>query len=165
MAKIVTAIDEDNTPETISINTRLFLAGGITNCPDWQAELIDKIKNIPHLTVYNPRRPVFEAGNETYGVPQISWEYKHLGEADVIVFWFAKGSVNPIVLYELGKYGNSSETPIIIGMDPEYLRKDDVRIQTLLARPDITVHESFDSFSEAILKFLYSRTSNRTKKK
>ena len=34
----------------------LFLAGGITDCPDWQDEAIAMLRGSP-LTVVNPRRP------------------------------------------------------------------------------------------------------------
>ncbi len=36
----------------------LFLAGGITGCPDWQRQLRDKLADTP-LTLLNPRRANF----------------------------------------------------------------------------------------------------------
>jgi hypothetical protein len=81
---------------------------------------------------------------------QICWEYKHLEESDIIVFWFAKETVCPITLYELGKWGTSTKKTVIIGIDPEYSRKNDVIIQTSLARPEIEIYTDFASFLYAI---------------
>jgi len=47
---------------------KIFLAGGITNCPDWQKIIIDKIKHtsnpyqktsLKNVTIFNPRRENF----------------------------------------------------------------------------------------------------------
>ena len=39
----------------------IFLAGGISNCPDWQKEVAEEFeKDLDRLTVYNPRRKNFE---------------------------------------------------------------------------------------------------------
>jgi hypothetical protein len=135
-------------------NIKVFLAGGITNCPDWQAELIGKIKDINEITVYNPRRSNFPIDDPNASIEQITWEYEKLSESDLIIFWFSKGSLNPIVLYELGRWGNSQNTPIIIGIDPGYERTQDVEIQTALSRPDTEFVSSIDEMTEAIKRYL-----------
>ena len=61
-------------------NIKLFMAGGITNCPDWQSELIKKIKDIDGLTVYNPRRKNFPIKDPNASNEQITWEYNKLKE-------------------------------------------------------------------------------------
>jgi hypothetical protein len=134
MAIIVTAPDDIVVHPENENNKRLFLAGGITNCPDWQSEIIEKIKNFPNLTSYNPRRENFPMDDPGASNQQITWEYEKLKYADIIVFWFSRGSLNPIVLYELGMWGNSrNDKEIIIGIDPEYERANDVMIQSSLA--------------------------------
>ncbi len=120
-------------------NIKLFLAGGISNVPNWQRVVIDNLKDIENLTIYNPRRTNFDITNKSVLEEQIIWEYLHLKDADIISFWFAKETLNPITLYELGKWSNSSDRQIVIGIEDGYLRKDDVIIQTRLARPDIKV--------------------------
>jgi hypothetical protein len=135
-------------------NKKLFLAGGITNCPDWQSEIISLLSPIQDLTVYNPRRKNFPIGDPNAAQEQITWEYNHLRDADIILFWFAKGSLNPIVLYELGRWGNSSDKSIVIGLDEEYERKKDVIIQTMLSRGiDIfsnTLDDAVDTIKEIL---------------
>lgn len=115
-------------------NRKLFLAGGITNCPDWQSDIIKLLEPIGDLSVYNPRRKNFPMNDPNAAEEQITWEYNHLRDSDLILFWFSRGSLNPIVLYELGRWGNSSEKHIVIGLDEEYERKYDVTIQTFLSR-------------------------------
>ena len=161
--KIVIAPNEDYSVKTEALNKKVFLAGGITNCPDWQSELIKLIKNKTYerlidpigeyfpLTLYNPRRENFPIDDPTAAEQQIVWEYKHLKEADIIVFWFSRGSDNPIVLYELGMWGNSGYRNTIIGVDPEYSRKQDVFIQTWLAKHSIDIFDNLDDIATNLI--------------
>jgi hypothetical protein len=152
MSQVVEAINEVYNIEKIH-GKKLFLAGGITNCPDWQSELIEKIKDFKKLIIYNPRRKNFPIEDPNASEQQITWEYEHLRDADIIVFWFSRGSLNPIVLFELGRYGLSNNSKkIIIGLDPEYQRKQDVIIQTKLSRPDVHIVESLDEVKDEITR-------------
>jgi len=143
----------------IKYNTNLFLAGGITNCPDWQAEFVEKFganEFSSQFNVYNPRRKNFPIEDPNASDEQISWEYNKLAKADIIVFWFSRGSLNPIVLYELGRWGNSQDTLMYIGMDPEYTRKQDVVIQTILSRgPEFPFYDSIDQIIDQIFTEYY----------
>jgi len=153
MAIIVEAVNEVYSLQN-NENVKLFLAGGISNCPDWQAVLIEDIKDIPNLTVYNPRRKNFPIGDPNAAEQQITWEFNHLRDADIVIFWFSKGSLNPIVLYELGMWGNSNNRPMIVGIDEGYERKQDVEIQTRLSRPNIPIVYSLEEMSEKIYDLL-----------
>lgn len=136
-------------------NLKLFLAGGITNCPDWQSELIGLLQNVKDLTTYNPRRKNFPINDPLAAEAQITWEFNHLRDADAVSFWFSKGSLNPIVLYELGMWGNSSLKKIFIGIDKEYERASDVIIQTHLARPEIfPIAWDLDYLAEDIINWI-----------
>jgi hypothetical protein len=151
MALIITAPKEVYSVKVAQSST-LFLAGGITNCPDWQAEMIDYLKDIPDLVIYNPRREgKFSKSHEE---EQIAWEYLHLLNASLISFWFARGSLNPIVLYELGMWGNSRQRPIFVGVDPEYERKADVMVQTQIANPDVDIVMSVYDLAAQVRIFL-----------
>ncbi|MBN2459599.1 nucleoside 2-deoxyribosyltransferase domain-containing protein [Candidatus Woesearchaeota archaeon] len=112
----------------------LFLAGGITNCPDWQSELVSMLQG-QDIAVYNPRRKNFPIHDPSAAEKQIRWEHDKLRKADAISFWFPKETLCPIVLYELGKW-TMSDKPLFIGIDPAYQRRQDVEIQTMLERPD-----------------------------
>lgn len=75
----------------------LFLAGGITGCPDWQSKLIDLLKN-EDVVILNPRRKDFPINDPKAIEKQIVWEYNHLKKANAISFWFPKESICPIAL-------------------------------------------------------------------
>jgi hypothetical protein len=112
----------------------IFLAGGITNCPNWQKDMVELLKDLD-IVIFNPRRENFPIDDPTEAKRQIEWEFEFLDRADIILFWFAKGSLNPIVLFEYGKWlmnlrNNMNYKPLFIGIDPEYKRKQDVLIQT-----------------------------------
>ena len=116
----------------------LFLAGGITDCPDWQAEAAAMLRGEAGLTVVNPRRAVYD---EDVAVEQITWEHTHLHRAGLILFWFTSGSLQPIALYELGVHVTRG-APIVVGADPDYPRRLDVEVQLSLARPGLPVHRT-----------------------
>lgn len=155
MIEFVTFPDESISKSPL----KLFLAGGITNCENWQSEILkkfvedsEKFEYLHNVIVYNPRRQNFPMDNQEESEKQIIWEYNKLKESDIIAFWFSKGSINPISLYELGKWGNSTDKNTIIGIDIEYERKKDVEIQTKLARPDINITYKLRDFYYQILQ-------------
>ena len=137
-------------------NIKVFLAGGITNCPEWQNELISKFEKITPknicLDLYNPRRKNFPINNPNASEEQIEWEYNKMKEADIILFWFSGGSLNPIVLYELGMWGNSRTTPIVIGIDNAYIRNQDVILQTKLARLEVKIVHNLDDMVVKVIE-------------
>ena len=151
MAIIIEAPNETN---SFNKNNQLFLAGGITNCPQWQNEIIKLLEKENNLTIYNPRRANFPIDDPDAAEEQITWEYNHLKNADIILFWFSNGSLNPIVLLELGKWGLSSTKPIFIGIDKGYERTQDVEIQTKLARPDIEIVYSLKGLANQVIEFI-----------
>lgn len=151
MADIITAVEQlpDN-----NFDWRLFLAGGITNCPDWQSEMIKKLKHLRELVIFNPRRKNFDISNPGASEEQINWEFNYLMDADFILFWFATGSIQPIALLELGKYALSNDhVPVFIGCDPKYERKQDIEIQTKLARPEIQIVYTLDDLAKQVIDF------------
>jgi len=112
----------------------LFLAGGITGCPDWQSGTIPQLSDLD-IAIFNPRRPGFPL-NKSF--EQIEWEYQHLRKATVISFWFCAEGLNAISLYELGAWSMTTK-PILVGVHPHFHRRIDVEIQTRLTRPDVRV--------------------------
>lgn len=119
----------------------IFLGGGITNCPDWQADVIALLDDHEGVML-NPRR----SGDFTddIAVEQIKWEYHALRSADTVFFWFPKETLCPITLFELGVFSQRPLTRLIVGTHPEYARRLDVVTQMELARPEVTVHTSIE---------------------
>jgi len=118
----------------------LFLSGGITNCPDWQSEIVEMLKDTD-LIIFNPRRKNFPIHDPNAAKEQIKWEYKHFELCKLHLFWFSRGSLNPIVLFEYGRWSYivkkfwQYHRKIFVGIDPEYERRQDVEIQTELLDP------------------------------
>jgi hypothetical protein len=154
----VQVIEAPNRIELDDNKINIFLAGGITNCPNWQKELIELLKNRiqddnDDLVLFNPRRENFPIHIPDESLRQIEWEHDYLESCDQIVYWFSRGSLNPIALYELGRWGNSTDTKIYIGIDPQYERKSDAIIQTGLSRPEVKIVDSLKSLAHQILEF------------
>lgn len=129
-------------------DTSVFLAGGITGCPDWQQEMVEVLKDTS-FTILNPRRDDFPIDEPGAAQEQIEWEYHALRAADVIQFWFPKETLCPIVLYELGAW-TRSDKHICIGIEPGYARENDVRLQTHLVRRDVEIVYSLSDLAEKI---------------
>jgi hypothetical protein len=130
-----------------SSKPKLFLAGGITGCPDWQSDIVKELKECS-VVIFNPRRRTFDV-NDTSAREQITWEFDSMNVSDIILFWFPQETLCPIALYELGRYNvNSEDYSIVIGTHKDYIRREDVVIQTELAtrnavnKSGLTVHKS-----------------------
>lgn len=116
----------------------IFLAGGISGCPDWQTEAAQRLSS--GVTVFNPRRDNFPITDPAAAPEQVDWEYDHLLMADVVLFWFPESVVaQPIALLEFGVWALRSTKPVAVGADPRYPRAFDVRHQASLYQPDLTV--------------------------
>jgi Nucleoside 2-deoxyribosyltransferase like len=113
----------------------VFLAGGISGCPDWQADATRRL-GAADVVVLNPRRPTPPGAEEA--VAQIEWEFQHLRLAHARLFWFPAESVCPIALFELGAWTRTNE-PLFVGADPDYPRRLDIETQVRLARPDVSI--------------------------
>lgn len=126
----------------------LFLGGGITGCPDWQADIIYRLRNT-ELILLNPRRSNFPINDPEAALEQVPWEFRHLRKSTANIFWFAKETICPIVLYELGAH-SIGDKPLFVGTHPDYARRLDVELQTKLARPEIEVVHSLESIEAQI---------------
>lgn len=147
----------------------IFMAGGISNCPNWQDEFQEKIlskyQEDPQITFVNPRRIGDLAKDGNTAREQILWEERYLDEADYIIFWFPKESVCPITLFELGKHAQRFTSilgPVVtkylnVGMDPEYPRRFDLEVQLPLIEASFASEFSYsiDDFVDKVASNLY----------
>lgn len=129
---------------------KIFLGGCIGGCDDWQndfLELLGAHVGLAHkkALVYNPRWDYKWTSTQ-----QIEWEFERLRDSDITIMWFGKGGMNRIVFYELGMWINSTGRKAVVGCDPEFDRKDDVVIQTKLARPDLPIYTSINDIAKAV---------------
>src|SRR5436190_14736780 len=113
----------------------VFLAGGISDCKNWQSEMVAALKQT-NVTVLNPRRTVFPAGDLEENRRQIAWEYHHLELANLVAFWFPPETLCPIALFELGALCALSR-PLVVGADPHYARRSDLETQLKIRRPEL----------------------------
>jgi hypothetical protein len=143
--------------------TSLFLAGGITACEDWQHEICGQLRDIAGLVVFNPRREDYTG--DVAG--QIRWEWQHLRDAHAISFWFAAETVQPITLFELGRWtaealpsgARATENDVerqrcrktvFVGVHEEYSRRLDIEIQLRYQCPDLEIVQSIPALVEQI---------------
>ncbi len=130
----------------------VFLAGGISDCPNWQKDVAESLTDID-VTVYNPRRYHYPITEILEAEEQIRWEYERLRKADIILFWFSPETLNPITLFE---YGSALERDqkLFVGVDFDYKRKTDIEIQTKIRRPEIILTYSVKVLSQVLSEYL-----------
>ena len=131
---------------------RLYLAGGITGCPDWQQEMVHLLAQT-ELVIFNPRRQHFPIDDPSAAEEQIRWEHQHLRLASDILFWFPCETLCPIALYELGAW-SMTDKPIYVGVHPEYRRRQDIDIQTELTRPQVEIVYSLQDLAGQVIDAL-----------
>lgn len=129
-------------PDPATLQPWVFLAGGITDCPDWQTTICESLTDLDEGTLINPRREDFPMGDPKAGLIQIKWEFDMLWNwTDIFTMWFCKETIGPICLYELGAHLARCATAmragspipfqrVVIGFDPDYERAFDVVTQT-----------------------------------
>ena len=146
----------------------VFLAGGITGCPDWQATAAAQLASAP-CVVLNPRRAAFDIADPQAASAQIAWEYRHLRLPRVLtLFWFPacdrSVTVQPIALYELGGAleRRCLDRPVLIGADPGYPRRFDLVEQLGHEAPDLDVLDELDSLLVAARTLLDPEYALRT---
>lgn len=93
----------------------VILYGAIQSDPakDWQTSLAASISDLP-IDILNPRRDDWDSSwIEDISFPkfkeQVEWEMDYAKVADVIIFYFASGTLTPITLLELGMYAGSGK--------------------------------------------------------
>lgn len=144
---------EIKSPEKYKYNVRgrkLFLAGGISNCMDWQRPVVDSLIDT-NLVLFNPRKNDFSY-SRTNEYRQIEWEAAHLDESDAILFWFPPETVCPITLFEYGKWLTSNKK-LFVGTHPAYLKRLNLQVQTKLVRPEINIKSGLDELIQDIIQW------------
>lgn len=134
---------EIRAPQSYTLRTdelNVFLAGGITDCPKWQDIAVAQLASEPQMNVFNPRRDDWP-DDPAEIQRQIRWEHDAIRLADAHLFWFAAETVQPIVLYELGKV-QALGKPLFVGAHPDYPRLLDVQFQLPLVRPNVALRSS-----------------------
>lgn len=139
------------------VSSFIFMAGGISHCPDWQKPLASRFLETTNAVIFNPRRENFTFSIKTQE-EQITWEFDYLALCRNILFWFPSETLCPITLFELGKISTSNKN-IVVGCHYLYKRRDDVVEQLKLAKPNIVVLDCLDEiYDKAIDVFRLKRT-------
>ncbi len=143
-----------------SDDVAVFLAGGITNCEDWQNKVIDCLKRYPakdteHLVIFNPRRSEWPSNGDTDEIRrQIHWEAEYIRKCDIFSMYFTntKDSDQPICFYELGRYTQNGRD--IISYQEGFKRALDVDIQMEILAPGMKVNKNVtpEQHAEIIFK-------------
>jgi hypothetical protein len=135
----VTVYEPPRYPKLLE-NNSIFLAGSIEmgKAARWQADFIDgfekkarRIVSEDQWAILNPRRPDWDStweqkmSNANF-FQQVDWELTFLERATHRIFYFAKDTISPISLLELGKFSDHGSNYVYV--DPGYLRKGNVDI-------------------------------------
>ena len=123
----------------------VFLAGGITNCWNWQKPMAVLVSyylematpltwliDNPPFVIASPRRETGFSHEGNMAIRQIRWEHKALASSYTKSYYFTRDAMQPISLLELGKH-LANPKDIFIAIEDGYCRQLDVRVQSDLA--------------------------------
>jgi hypothetical protein len=148
-------------PDTLPIvfsRPSVFLAGGFSNSPDWQSQLLP-VFDLGLYDVVNPRRLPGLATSGVSARAQSQWEHRALDNADSVVFWFSSEAVGAITLLELGKMlarASHHSVRLAIGWHESYPMAFDLELQIALetSARDHVIHAApgWDNLVSAVKK-------------
>lgn len=126
--KVFKAPHRDETKAPIKI----FLAGSIEMgvAEDWQTRVTNELKKYD-VVLYNPRRDDWDSSwkqDPTKGTDfheQVEWEWDHIKEADLVLFYFDEKTKSPITLLELG-YALGIKKDILVFCPQKFFRYGNV---------------------------------------
>ncbi len=136
---------------------KIFLAGSIEQgtAYDWQADLVEKLKDVKHIVVYNPRREEWDSTlpqtteNETFN-EQVTWELDKLEKATLVPMYFQPGTKSPVTLLELGLLADSGK--LIVCCPEGFWRKGNV--DHVCYAYDVEQVDTLDALAEAVIMCL-----------
>lgn len=144
-------------PERYRVTQRpsLFLAGGITGCPDWQRSAERLLRNSPGILL-NPRREQWpDCPEDDLERTQVQWEHEYLMSADAHAFFFPPDTFCPITLFELGKI-LIRQKPLFVAIDPGYKKRKNVVIQLSIVRPEVKIVPNIDLMARQVQKWIHA---------
>jgi hypothetical protein len=117
---------------------------------DWQTSLASSLSDLP-VTILNPRRDDWDSTwVEDISFPkfkeQVEWEMDYAKVADVIVFYFAPGTLTPVTLLELGMYAGTGKA--VVCCPPGFYKRGNVQIVCL--RNSIPLLEGLEELKGAV---------------
>jgi hypothetical protein len=140
----------------------IFLAGSIDQgqAVDWQTSITKKLSNLP-VTILNPRRPDWDSSwkEDISFEPfreQVDWEQDMLEAADVIALYFAKDSVAPISLLELGLFARTGK--MVVACPLGYWKRGNVQI--VCQRLKVELVDSIDDLVKGVERKIHDLLAN-----
>lgn len=142
---------------------KIFIGGSIEmgTAEDWQKRLISELTEANendgqysrNVDILSPRRDDWDSslpqdptrGTQFYD--QVMWERGAQQCANLKVYYFAKDTVSPITLLELGEFGTQRDT--IVYVDPDYKRFGNVVI--MCKESGIPYHVDYDLWLHAVV--------------
>lgn len=124
----------------------IFLAGATRNCPDWPITLAQLLVNTNYVIFTPSQDPTLNIER------QIEWEFQHIRQADMLVFWLCKNTVQPITMFELGAWAMTNK-PMVVGIEPGYALELDVIARLKLVRPDVVVFDDLNELANGLIEF------------
>lgn len=136
-------------------NLTVFLAGAIDmgKAVNWQAEVIDKLKDLPNLTIYNPRR--IEDFAPHMLDEQIKWELEMLNVCDLIFMWFPRDALAPISFFEAGLFWNSRK--LIVGAEQGFYRRRNLEMTAdyYMSEDSLMLYDNLDTMVDKVKAYYF----------
>lgn len=119
-------------------------------CGDWQG-WVAKSLNKYDIIVANPRIDYWDSLDDDGLFRQTQWEHNAMELSDMIAFWFCRDDVQPLSLFELGRW-SYTEKRIVVGASPMYPMLRELKSQMAVVRPEMKIEDSLKGLAQSIIK-------------
>lgn len=151
---------------TLDDSVSIFFGGSIEmgKAENWQEKLTnDLISKLPEdVKIINPRRDYWDSSweqsinNEKFK-EQVEWELYSQECCDIVIYYFAKNTMSPITLLELGAFINKKN--IVVYVDPEYQRRGNVEI--FCKRYGLDYYLTYEDFKNKLIEITNVQVSTK----
>ena len=129
----------------------IFLGGGMT---DWRHEIMQRLSDFDGVLI-DPQLAHWPK-DQSAASDQVMWEHRYRREATWGLFWFPAETTCSVTWLELG-YALAGDQTVVVGADPNYSRRDELRLHCSLARPELCVVNSLDELAFEVLALNHTR--------
>ncbi len=106
--------------------------------------------------------PLNEDLTQNDPVRRIQWEADHINHADILLVWLPESdktnhyTYSLTSLFETGRFVQMKEKPLLVGIAPGYIRRDELFTQLKVLRPEVVVVDSLEALEDQLRTFSLS---------
>jgi hypothetical protein len=97
--------------------------------------------------------PTYSNNDPWKRIDHIKWEHEHIEKADVLLVWLPANEGTKLhtlsftTLFELGRFAQMKNKNLVMGIHPDYYKRNEVVLQLSILRPEVEIVSSLDELA------------------